>query len=218
MIIRRGLEALAPTIVHRLSDGRDAVALTFDDGPSRWTELILDVLANHGASATFFVVGSLVAGREEVLRRAIAESHELGNHLFSHVDVRRLGARAIAAELRATSAVVAAATGVRPRLVRPPFGAAPQRVQRVAGPLGMGPAIMWDTNPHDWERDDAEEIAHALLAAVRPGSIVLLHDGLTPEQRADRSSRATVDAVDIVLTALRERGLRTVTVSQGIAA
>ena len=80
----------------------------------------------------------------------------------------------------------------------------------------MGPTIMWDVNPHDWQSDDAAEIAHAALTNIRPASIVDLHDGLAPAARSAPSSRATVDALDMMLTEIRKLGLETVIVSDGI--
>ena len=110
LIPRRLAQVIEPTVVWRLAHDRPAVAMTFDDGPSQWTNDILDVLAHHSAKATFFILGSSIRGRERELQRAVADGHELGNHLFSHQDVRRLHARVIGAELRSTSAIVAAAT------------------------------------------------------------------------------------------------------------
>ena len=80
-----------------------AVALTFDDGPSQWTPPILDALGAGGAHGTFFVLGLSIEGREETLRRAVAEGHELGNHAYSHADPASLDDDALRAELERTS-------------------------------------------------------------------------------------------------------------------
>jgi peptidoglycan-N-acetylglucosamine deacetylase len=182
-----------------------AIALTFDDGPGAVTPALLEVLAAHGARATFNVLGGRIAGREALLRRVTAEGHEVGAHGWEHDDhrVRPLRhARGVAATARA----VADACGARPRIFRPPFGWTNRR-SRLAVALHGLTTILWDVDPRDHEEPGAEAIAARTLAVLRPGSIVLLHD-----DRAELLPSA--EAVDAVLRALPRRGLRAVTVSE----
>jgi peptidoglycan/xylan/chitin deacetylase (PgdA/CDA1 family) len=181
-----------------------AVAFTFDDGPGDVTAAVLDVLARHGARATFDVLGERITGREALLRR-IAGGHEVGVHGWRHEDHRRRPV-AHAREAAAAAAAVRSLTGVRPRLFRPPFGLCSRRLVLAAARHGLT-TVLWDVDPRDFEEPPAAAIRDRVLAGVRPGSIVLLHDD-RPELAA------TAWALDAVLEALPARGLRTATVSE----
>jgi peptidoglycan/xylan/chitin deacetylase (PgdA/CDA1 family) len=181
-----------------------AVALTFDDGPGTVTPAVLDVLARRGARATFDVLGSRVRHGAPLLRRAVAEGHELGVHGWRHRDLSRGPVRA-AAELARAAAAIRRAGGVRPRVFRPPFGAASRPLAAVAAGLGLV-TVTWDVDPRDFEEPGADAIRARVRAGVRPGSIVLLHD--------DRPGLAgTAEALDGILDDLRPRGHATATVS-----
>ena len=177
------------------------VALTFDDGPSAHTPAILDALAAAHAQATFFVSGRSLRGNEAIVRRAVEEGHEVGNHALTHAPLRGHPLRA----LRETAAVqrrLAAVTGSRPRAFRAPYGAG----AGVVHALGLYLAG-WDVDPRDWTRPGAEEIAARVLDGVRCGSIVLLHDG-----RGDRSQ--TAGAVALILAGLERKNLQPVTLNR----
>jgi peptidoglycan-N-acetylglucosamine deacetylase len=182
------------------------IALTFDDGPSEWTEPILDLLADHDAYATFFVVGSAVKGREATLERARSDGHEIGSHTFSHPHPAVLGEDELREEIRHGAEAAGGAT-----LVRPPYGEDAERFDRLAQELGLGPTVLWSVDPRDWDATDGGVVAERVLAGAAAGAIVDLHDGRRPQ-------RATVAAVEMLLPALDERGFRLVTVSQLLAA
>jgi len=99
---------------------RRLVALTFDDGPSEWTAPILDVMKEHGARATFFVIGEAIEGRESVLRRTAAEGHEIGNHTWSHPALTTIPLDRVREELDFAGDTIERVLGARPRLFRPP--------------------------------------------------------------------------------------------------
>lgn len=192
-----------------------AVALTFDDGPSDWTEPILDTLAEREGRATFFVLGVSIDGREDVLRRAAAEGHELANHAYSHADPSTLDDTALRDELERTSDLIERATGARPMLFRPPYAGRDVRVARVARATGLSPTVLRSVDPADWREPDSGRIVAGVLDAVRPGSIVCLHDGLPPSTSAGTLDRGpTVAAVPAILDGLRTRGLAATTVSE----
>jgi peptidoglycan/xylan/chitin deacetylase (PgdA/CDA1 family) len=182
------------------------IALTFDDGPSEWTEPILDLLADHDAYATFFVVGSAVEGREATLERARSDGHEVGSHTFSHPHPAELDNDELREEIRRGAEAAGGA-----KLVRPPYGEDAERFDRLAQELGLGPTVLWSVDPRDWEATDGGVVAERVLAGAAAGAIVDLHDGR-------RRQQATVAAVEMVLPALDERGFRLVTVSQLLAA
>jgi peptidoglycan-N-acetylglucosamine deacetylase len=182
------------------------LALTFDDGPGPLTPTVLDLLAAHAARGTFFVVGHNVAGNEALLRRTLAEGHELGNHTFDHHDPRRLSDAELRDELRRTSEAVRTATGAVMRLARPPYGLDAERFERVAAGVGLR-TVLWTVNPRDWLEPPAERLAARIVRYARDGAIVDLHDGR-------RAGQCTPDALALALPQLRDRGFRLVTVSE----
>jgi peptidoglycan-N-acetylglucosamine deacetylase len=181
------------------------VALTFDDGPGTVTPAVLDVLGSRGAHATFDVLGARVRRGQALTRRAVAEGHEIGVHGWRHRDLAARPVRAWAELVRALAAIREAA-GIRPRVFRPPFGAASPGLAAAAGTLGLV-TVTWDVDPRDFEEPGAERIAARVRAGVRPGSVVLLHD--------DRPGlAATAEALPAILDDLSARGLAAVTVSR----
>jgi peptidoglycan/xylan/chitin deacetylase (PgdA/CDA1 family) len=162
------------------------VSLTFDDGPGAVTGALLDVLGRHGARATFFCVGEQIAGREAELARAAREGHELGVHGWVHEDHRDDPERRAAEAVR-TADALAAASGARPRLFRPPYGSTSPELEAAMTAQGLR-TVLWDVDPRDWEDPGVEAIHARTLEAVAPGAVVLLHE------RPD-----TVAAVDLIL-------------------
>jgi peptidoglycan/xylan/chitin deacetylase (PgdA/CDA1 family)/GT2 family glycosyltransferase len=192
------------------------IALTFDDGPDpTWTPRILTVLARHRAHATFFQVGARVNEHPGIARRVVAEGHEIGSHTFTHVRAGDVPGWRFAAELTLTRNAVAAVTGRRPVLFRPPYSGRPQAVTaadlpalRAAG--GSGHLIVLsDLDTKDWQRPGAQAIAAAARPAGRTGAVVLLHDG-----GGDRAQ--TVAALDLLIPRLQAQGYRFVTVSEAL--
>ncbi len=181
------------------------MALTFDDGPGRLTAQLLDTLGAHGARATFNVLGERVVEHPDLLARTIREGHEVGSHAFHH---DRLAGCPLAAQrqLRRTNSAVRCATGVTPRVFRPPYGAWSRALVLSARLTGLR-TVTWDVSPRDWEAPGAEAISERVVSTVKPGSIVLLHD----ERRA---SEQTVGAVDEILRELGGRRYEFVTVSE----
>ncbi|MDO5628340.1 MAG: polysaccharide deacetylase family protein [Mobilicoccus sp.] len=171
------------------------VYLTFDDGPSRHTPAVLDVLKKHEAKGTFFMVGSAARANPTVVRRVKAEGHAVGNHTFTHPWLTKRSAQAIRTELRRTDAVIGRTT-----CMRPPGGFVSPTVRQVAKTEGKQ-VILWSVDPADWRRPGVQSITNGVLRAARPGSVVLMHDG-----GGDRTQ--SVQALDRVLTRLSAQGYR----------
>jgi peptidoglycan/xylan/chitin deacetylase (PgdA/CDA1 family) len=203
-----------PLIVHRAPAGAAGVALTFDDGPGPWTAEIAGTLEEHGCHGTFFVLGAAIEQQPELVEALAAAGHELGNHLWSHADPARQSRRAIRAELLRTRAAVLGAAGSEPTLVRPPYCGAPGRVATAAAWTGTTHVVLRSIDPADWRATDAEEVATRTLAAVGPGDIVCLHDGVAPTNTGTPTRDVTAVAVRLLVPALLERGLRPVTVTE----
>jgi peptidoglycan/xylan/chitin deacetylase (PgdA/CDA1 family) len=207
-------------VAHRHGAGERVVALTFDDGPSQWTDPMLDVLQAHQAQATFFVLGSAVTGRSDVVERIVREGHELGNHTFSHPRLSTLGDAEIRSQLETAQEAILTVSGVAPRFWRPPHFDYDERVQRVAADVGLGELIHCSVYPQDYIAT-ADEIVERVLEALRPGSIVDLHDGRPDGEAPNLSAptrEATLQALGEILEALGKDGYRAVTVSQLLAA
>ncbi|WP_336204334.1 polysaccharide deacetylase family protein [Nonomuraea sp. LPB2021202275-12-8] len=176
------------------------VALTFDDGPGPYTGPLLRRLAAHRARATFFVVGRNAAANPGLLRRAVAAGHEIGSHTWSHRDLTTLPAAEVRAELARTDRAVKAATGLVPKLVRPPYGALNTAVRLQTS----RPMVLWSADTLDWKYRDSARVARRAINGARPGGILLFHD-IHP---------TTVQAIPAVLKTLSARGYRFVTVSR----
>lgn len=181
--------------------------LSFDDGPSEWTSALLDVLAEFETVATFFVVGQSAALLPAVIRRTVAEGHQVGVHGWTHTRLTGLPDDEVELELRLTAELIMSVTGSRPSRFRAPFFDTNSRVDELAATLGlkhMGASVV----PDDWAECDPEAIARTVLAEIRPGSVVCLHDGIPPDGGSSSCTdtrQPTVDAVRQILEALAVR-------------
>jgi peptidoglycan/xylan/chitin deacetylase (PgdA/CDA1 family) len=187
-------------LVSDAATDRKVVALTFDDGPSEYTERFLDLLRDEEVRATFFEIGQEMPGREATMRRILDEGDELGDHTMNHVEYPGYGQIAGAAER------IERYTGFQPCLFRPPGGAVNSGVIATAGSLGMK-TITWDVDPQDWSLPGTSAIYSNIVANTGPGSIVLMHDGGGPRDE-------TLAALPQIIDTLRSRGYRFETVSE----
>ncbi len=189
------------------------VAITFDDGPSpEWTPGVLDALRDGGARATFFALGRQVRAHPDIARRIVAEGHELASHGDDHSLLVFAGPRAIVHQFRAAeSALSEAVDGKASKLFRAPHGFRNPFVSAVAGNQGYR-MVGWHGAVFDTARPGVDAIVARCRNVLRPGAILLLHDGDGSGQGGDRGQ--TVEAVPHILASARERGLEPVTVSQ----
>ncbi|HEY7257640.1 MAG TPA: flippase-like domain-containing protein [Gaiellales bacterium] len=195
------------------STRRPMVALTFDDGPSpEWTPGVLDALRDAGARATFFALGRQVRAHPEIARRIVEEGHELASHGDDHSLLVFAGPRAIVQQFRAADHALAdAVDGRASKLFRAPHGFRNPFVSAVAGQEGYR-VVGWHGSVFDTARPGVEAIVARCRDVLRPGAILLLHDGDGSGQGGDRGQ--TVEAVPHILASAREQGLEPVTVSQ----
>jgi peptidoglycan/xylan/chitin deacetylase (PgdA/CDA1 family) len=147
------------------------VALTFDDGPHMGTtDRLLDGLLQRGASATFFLVGEEAEANPQLVCRMRAEGHQIGNHTWSHV--RLEGPEAVTEEVGRTETLLESLAGGSGYWLRPPYG---QIADGTETKIKV-PMVTWSVDPRDWESRDTEKVVQAVLADVKPNSIILLHD------------------------------------------
>ncbi|XIA67563.1 chitooligosaccharide deacetylase NodB [Bradyrhizobium sp. TZ2] len=193
------------------ASGGRSVYLTFDDGPNPLcTSDVLDVLAEYRVSATFFVIGAYAADQPELIRRMIAEGHEVANHTMTHPDLSRCELAEVQHEILTASRIIRmACPQASLRHMRAPYGIWTDEVLSTSAKAGLA-ALHWSVDPRDWSRPGADAIVDAVLASVRPGAIVLLHDGCPPGE-VGQCSRAglrdqTLLALSSLIPALQERG------------
>lgn len=181
------------------------IAMTFDDGPSRTlTPKLLDLLAARQIKATFFVIGQNVAEYPEVIARAVRDGHEIGSHTWSHPNLGRMSDDAVRLQLKRTEDAIVRAAGVRPTLLRPPYGSITPRQKRWIHDQFGYQIVMWDVDPLDWRRPGPITVCNRIVKETRPGSIVLSHD----------IHAGTIEAMPATLNQLMARGFKFVTVSE----
>lgn len=197
------------TVTHsRGSSAYPLVAMTFDDGPHpQNTPRLLDMLSKRNIKATFYVIGGNVDRYPHIARRIVAEGHEIGNHTYTHRKLTSLGSSEVRKEMQRTQDAIARATGVKPRTMRPPYGAL-RTDQRVTIMKEFGyPTILWSVDPRDWQRPGPSVVTSRILAGAGSGAIILAHDLHAP----------TVSAMPATFDGLLSRGYKFITVSQLLA-
>jgi peptidoglycan-N-acetylglucosamine deacetylase len=184
------------------------IAMTFDDGPSAEnTPRLLEMLKQRDIKATFFLIGQNVASNPDLVRRILAEGHEIGNHSWTHPQLSKLSDQKVTAEITKTQDAIKEASGFTPTLLRPPYGAiTPRQREWIENQFGLS-IILWSVDPFDWKRPGASVITQRILSQARPGAIILSHD----------IHKQTVDAMPATLDGLMRKGFKFVTVSQLIA-
>jgi len=198
---------LGPALVRsavRLA-GPSEAALTFDDGPSvPYTGQILDILAKNKIKATFFLCGANAERYPELVRRIQREGHVIGNHTYSHPYLHLKSEADIAEEIDRTQEVLLRITGQRPTLFRPPYGVRWFSLWPILRRRGMS-MVLWSDRGYDG-RLDASGIAKASLEGLKPGAILLLHDGFEAKPPAEVNRSGTVSALPAILEGARRAG------------
>lgn len=186
---------------------KDRVALTFDDGPHpEYTPAILAVLAKYNVKATFFMVGENAGRHPAIVREVALKGHEVADHTMTHPEAPKADSRKLMREVRGAAELLEQLSGQKVHYFRPPYGYFDVAYFRACRDAKLD-IVLWSIVPRDWERPPAEILARRVAAEIRPGAIVLLHDG-----GGDR--RQTVKALPAILEAIRAKGLRPVTLSQ----
>ena len=184
------------------------IAMTFDDGPSSEnTPRLLEMLKQRNIKATFFLIGENAAANPDLVRRILAEGHEIGNHSWTHPQLSKLSDDRVTTEITKTQDAIKNASGDTPTLLRPPYGAITARQREwIENQFGLN-IILWSVDPLDWKRPGASVITQRILSQVRPGAIILSHD----------IHKQTIDAMPATLDGLISKGYKFVTVTQLIA-
>lgn len=194
----------AATVSARVIDPtRPMLALTFDDGPSKYTDSILDVLAAVGGKATFCLIGNQIDNFPETVKRAAAEGHELAIHTWDHKELTALKSRDICTELSKTKDKITEVCGIVPRVLRPSYGLVNDKIKAVAADMDLV-IVNWSVDTLDWKTKNPKSTVNAILRGAADGAIVLCHD----------LYGATAEAMKAVIPQLIEEGYQLVTVSE----
>ena len=193
---------------HRVETSLPFIALTFDDGPHPSnTPRLLDILKKRNVKATFYVVATNARAYPEIMRRIVAEGHEIGNHTVTHGNLTKMSAAGVRKELVDAHESIVATTGIAPRTMRPPYGAITTAQKRWIREEFGYPSILWSVDPEDWKKPGPSAVTSRLVRGATPGSILLVHDIHTP----------TIDAIPSAVDQLLARGFQFVTVTQLLA-
>jgi len=186
----------------------NTVALTFDDGPGHQTWDVLALLKRYHMHATFFVIGQNIANNPGALAAIVADGNVVGDHTWTHASLPSLNAAGLKTEIGDAQATIQQETGHNVTIMRPPFGDFTAKTNEFVRDRGMLP-ILWTIDSNDWALHDSQTLANNVLnsPALKPGAIILLHDGTMDRQ-------VTVNALPMILDGLVARGLRSVTVPE----
>jgi peptidoglycan-N-acetylglucosamine deacetylase len=204
----RSSEALKPATYSSAQVEGPYIAMTFDDGPSpETTPRLLDMLKQRNIKVTFFLIGQNAERNPDIVRRMLAEGHEIGNHSWTHPQLSKLSDDRVTQEITKTQDTIKNESGFTPTTLRPPYGAITARQRAwIENQFGLN-IILWSVDPFDWKRPGPSVITQRILSGARPGAIILSHD----------IHKQTVDAMPATLDALLAKGYKFVTISQLLA-
>jgi peptidoglycan/xylan/chitin deacetylase (PgdA/CDA1 family) len=211
--VARSSQLFGPS-VYRGPGNRKSIALTFDDGPSESTPLLLDYLEREGIKATFFQCGMNVRRVPHIAGDVAAAGHQIGNHTYSHRRLPFKSREFIEREFVEAQCAIQEETGITPMLLRAPYGHRWLGMRQVQESLALL-SVMWTVIGHDW-RLTAPAITDYVYRKSTPGGIICLHDGRAVESKPDISE--TLKAVSEIVPRLRDQGYKFETVSDLLAA
>ncbi|MCH4054458.1 MAG: polysaccharide deacetylase family protein [Atopobiaceae bacterium] len=191
------------------ADGRKLVALTFDDGPSDYTERYLQILKEHGAVATFFCLGSKVEASPDLAKEIVDSGCQIASHSYSHPQLTSLDAAGVQSELSTSFADISNATSVQTTAFRPPYGAFNQETWLKTQGLATV-SVIWNMDSRDWARPGADAIVSNSCDGIQPGYIILMHDG-------GGNRDQDLEALPQIIDRLKSEGYTFVTISDLLA-
>ena len=187
-------------VCREIDGNKKMVALTYDDGPSTYTDAILDVYKEYGQKATFFVVGDRLSWNESQAKREVEEGHQVGNHTYGHNVLSKLKEDKIKENLKKTDDELTKIAGKPTTYCRPPEGSYNKTVKAAVG----CPIILWSVDSRDWESRNADKVCAAIIGKVKDGDIILMHD----------LYKSTAEATKKIVPALVKDGFQLVTVQE----
>ncbi len=154
------------------------LTLTFDDGPAKYTDDILDILKEEGVTAAFFCIGKKIEAAPQIVQRCTNEGHLIGNHSYAHsIHFDWQSRSKMVAEMNRTNGLIKSITGLTPKFFRPPFGVTNPELSHAVTLTSMH-TIGWSLRSLDTTAKDADKLLQQLLRDVRGGDVILLHDNV----------------------------------------
>ncbi len=176
------------------------IALTFDDGPSKYTNKILDILKKYDACGTFFVIGNKTIFYKDILKRMLNEGSEIGNHSYDHKLLTRLSENEFKEEINKTQENIKNLTGFTPKLFRPTYGGYTNTLKKYTDLT----FVLWDIDSRDWQVKNKDKILNNILPNVKPGKIILMHD----------NHEYSLNSLENLIKKLKDDNYKFVTVSE----
>lgn len=183
-----------------IDPSKPVVAITFDDGPSYYTEGIVNTLKKYNANATFFVLGNKVEAYQDVVRLSIQNGNEIGNHSYNHKWLSRLSTKEIIRQIERTQDILKSTVGYTPTCLRPTYGSINNRIRKNTD-LDI---VLWTIDTKDWKIYDVDRIVDKVIRNVEDGDIILMHDIF---QRTEK-------ALEKIIPLLQKEGYQFVTISE----
>lgn len=192
-------------VVKSIPTTHKVIALTVDDGPHyQTTPELLAVLREKQVKATFFVLGANAEAHPDIVRQTVADGHEIASHAYSHKRLNKLSTAEVTAEFEHFEAIIQP-LAPKPNFFRPPDGAYNDGLVALAHGCGYT-TVLWSIDAGDWRRPPVEQVVRAVLDNVKPGGIILMHDGQYP--------LPTAQAAAIIIDKLQSQGYQLVTMSE----
>jgi peptidoglycan-N-acetylglucosamine deacetylase len=197
------LEDLPPSPVYRGNPDKPMVALLINVAwGNEYLPKMVDVLQKHQVRSTFFLEGNWVKKNTDLTKMLYDEGHELGNHSFSHPDMKKLSANRIREQLQRTNNVIEETVGKKPKWFAPPSGSYRDEVVKIANEMGMY-TILWSVDTVDWKKPNATEMMNRVLRKVHPGAMILMHP-----------TEPTAEGLELLIEGLKAKGYAIGTVTQ----
>lgn len=183
-----------------IDPNKPMIALTYDDGPSKYTNELLELLKENNSAATFFVLGSQVNKFEDTIIQMIEDGNQIGNHSYDHQRLTTLNDEELYNQINKTDNLIYEAALYKPFVMRPPYGSTSEAlIEKLQKPI-----IKWSIDTRDWESRNADAITDIVLEKVNDGDIILMHD----------LYESSLEASKTVIPELIKRGYQLVTVSE----
>ena len=195
-----------PFVIRSVETKHAVVALTFDDGPTKYTDDILEILDNYEAKATFFLIGSRLKRYAPYAKQLVAKGHSVGNHSYDHTHINAMSKEDLIKSIAKSQLAFHEYVGVLPSFYRPPYGNVTEVQEKILS-KHFSHLIRWGIDPRDWDRNKSDDaIIEHILAKVTAGSIIVLHE-----------KKRTVRLLPQLLEALHQRGFTMVSLDAAIA-
>lgn len=197
-------------IIKNGSKEKKVIALTFDDGPHpKYTSEILDILDEYDVKATFFVLGKFAEAYPDIIRRQWEEGHEIGNHTYSHINIKKASKDNLQKEYKKTQEIVYSVTNSKPKLFRPPYGSFDEKTIDIVE-KSNSVIVLWSykQDSKDWSNPEVNKIVNTTLSNIENGDIILFHDYIYYNESH------TVEALKKIIPELKNRGYEFVTISE----